>query len=139
MIDGTWIYRSFNNNTEKVNNDPQKALELLFGEGVLTFVSQESNKWSATLSFGEEWVMDLAGFIEDRGLVDGLILHGTGIGRDNTNTAGWVYEYRGFVLSQWPAGVDEISSIVGSVIRTIRHGSGAAGKVASFIAVKIGD
>lgn len=137
MISGKWIYRSFNNSTEKVNNDPQKALELLFGEGELTFVSQESNRWSATLSFGEEWVMDLAGFIEDRGLVDGLILHGTGVGRDNTNTAGWVYEYRGLVLSQWPAGVDEVPSIVGTVIRTVRHGTGAAGKVASFIANKI--
>lgn len=139
MISGKWIYRSFNNSTEKVNYDPQKAVKLIFGEGLLTFVSQESNRWSATLSFGEEWVMDLAGFIEDRGLGDGLILHGTGVGRDNTATAGWVYEYRGLVLSQWPAGVDEIPSIVGSVIRTIRHGSEAAGKVASFIAVKIAD
>lgn len=139
MLTGKWVYRSFHNNTEKINNDSQKALELLFGEGELTFASKESNKWSATLSFGEEWLMDLAGFLEDRELVDGLILHGTGIGRDNTNTAGWVYEYRGVVLSPWPAGINEVPSIVGSVIRTIRHGNGAAGKVASFIAVKIAD
>jgi hypothetical protein len=44
--------------------------------------------------------MDLAGFFEDRGLVDGLILYGIGVGRDNTNTAYWAYEYRGLVLSQ---------------------------------------
>ncbi|EEM80208.1 hypothetical protein [Bacillus thuringiensis] len=135
MISGKWTYRSFRNNTEKINSDPQKALALLFGEGDLTFISKDSNRWSATLSFGEGWVMDLAGFIEDRGLVDGLILHGIGTGRDNTSTAGWVYEYRGLILSQWPAGVDEVPSIVGSVIRR----SGTAGKVASFIAVKIGD
>ncbi|WP_031463787.1 hypothetical protein [Paenibacillus polymyxa] len=139
MISGKWIYRSFHNNTEKINNDPQKALDLLFGEGELTFTSKELNRWSATLSFGDEWVMDLAGFIEDRGLADGFILNGTGIGRDNTNTAGWVYQYRGFVLSPWPAGVNEFPSIVGSVIRTIGHDNGAAGKVASFIAVKIAD
>ncbi|PNK24696.1 hypothetical protein CBR59_24325 [Bacillus thuringiensis] len=136
MISGKWIYRSFHNKTDRVNYDPQKAVKLLFGEGELAFVSQESNRWSATLN-GEGWGMDLTGFIEDRGLVDGLILHGTGVGRDNTSTAGWVYEYRGLVLSQWPAGVDEIPSMVGSVIRTVRHGSEAAGKVASFIAVKI--
>lgn len=139
MISGKWIYRSFHNNPEKINNDPQNALNLLFGEGELTFISQEMNRWSATLSFGADYVMDLAGFIEDRGLVDGFVLHGTGVGRDNTNTAGWVYEYRGLVLSQWPAGVNEIPSIVGSVIRTVRHGNNASGKVASFIAVKIRD
>lgn len=47
---------------------------------------------SATLSFGEGVDMDLAEFIEDKGMVDGLLLHGTGVGRDNTDTAGWVYE-----------------------------------------------
>ncbi|MCY9111153.1 hypothetical protein MOE45_08615 [Bacillus atrophaeus] len=136
MVSGERIYRSFHNNTDAVNNDPQKALALIFGEGLLTFVSQDSKEWFATLSFGEGMDMDLAGFIEDKGMVDGLLLHGNGVGRDNTDTAGWVYEYRGLVLSKWSAGINEVPAIVGSVKRTVRHGDGAAGKVASFIAVK---
>ncbi|WNW22334.1 hypothetical protein RS399_11145 [Bacillus inaquosorum] len=91
--------------TDAVNNDPQKAIALKSGEGLLTFVSQDSKEWSATLSFGEGMDMDLAEFIEDKGVVDRLLLHGTGVGRDNTDNAGWVYEYRGLVLSKWPAGI----------------------------------
>ncbi|CAN2251831.1 hypothetical protein STZ1_21126 [Bacillus subtilis] len=86
--------------TDAVNNNSQKALALIFGEGLLTFVSQDSK-----LSFGEGMDMDLVEFIEDKGMVDGLLLHGTEVGRDNTDTAGWVYEYRGLVLSKWSAGI----------------------------------
>jgi hypothetical protein len=71
----------------------------------------ESNRWSTTLSFEEEWVMDLAGFIEDRGLVDSLIFHGTGIGRDNTNIrcAKSTKRWRGDVIKDL-SGVDRVYS-----------------------------
>ncbi|MCY9415248.1 hypothetical protein MOF50_00935 [Bacillus inaquosorum] len=34
--------------TDAVNNDPQKALALIFGEDLLTCVSQDLKEWSAT-------------------------------------------------------------------------------------------
>jgi hypothetical protein len=56
----------------------------------------------------------------------------------------WIYDYQGYLVPDWPNGVDQIPAIVGSVIRTIPHsGSGPgtvnpAGVVGSFYAVKAG-
>ena len=137
MLTGKWTYRSFHNDPLPVGNDPSKALGLLFGEGVLEFHKAPISQWKATLSFGSDWNMNLGGFIEQPDAAHGAFLHGTGVGRDDTNTAGWVYQYRGIVMNSWPLGTSEIPTIVGSVIRTVRHGNGAAGKVASFVAVKL--
>jgi hypothetical protein len=58
---------------------------------------------------------------------------------DGTGTAGWRYNYEGFLIPRWPDGIDQRAAIVGSVIRTVPHSGGKAkaGYVASFVAVKI--
>ena len=56
----------------------------------------------------------------------------------------WIYDYDGYLVPDWPNGVDQIPAIVGSVIRTIPHSGGQpgtvnpAGVVCSFYAVKAG-
>ena len=56
----------------------------------------------------------------------------------------WIYDYEGYLVPDWPNGVDQIAAIVGSVIRTIPHSGSQpgtvnpAGVVASFYAVKAG-
>ena len=56
----------------------------------------------------------------------------------------WIYDYEGYLVPDWPNGVDQIAAIVGSVIRTIPHSGSQpgtvnpAGVVASFYAVRAG-
>ena len=38
VLNGDWTYRSFINNPVPVNGDAQKALQLIVGEGDLSFV-----------------------------------------------------------------------------------------------------
>jgi len=55
---------------------------------------------------------------------------------DTAGTKGWIYDYLGFLVPMWPDGVSQRPAIVGTVIRTVAHGSAPAGIVASFIALK---
>jgi len=50
----------------------------------------------------------------------------------------WVYDYQGYLVPDWPDGVNQVAAIVGSVIRTVAHsgGNAPAGVVCSFYAVK---
>ena len=56
----------------------------------------------------------------------------------------WVYDYDGYLVPDWPNGVDQIPAIVGSVVRTIPHSGSQpgtvnpAGVVCSFYAVRTG-
>lgn len=59
-----------------------------------------------------------------------------GNGRPGTQTEGWRYDYHGWLTQHWPNGVDQIPTLVGSVMRVNPHGAAQAGYVASFIAVK---
>ncbi len=60
-----------------------------------------------------------------------------GRGIEGTDTAGWVYDYNAYLVPAWMEGVNQIPSIVGSVIRTEPHGQAKAGVVASFIMLKM--
>jgi hypothetical protein len=44
----------------------------------------------------------------------------------------------GFVVPEWPNGVDQRPAMVGSTVRTVPHDGAPAGSVASWIAVKQG-
>ena len=61
-----------------------------------------------------------------------------GIGRPNTGTAHWEYDYHGQLAYRWPHGVNQRPAIVGNVFRAKPHDGAPAGVVASFIAVKQG-
>jgi hypothetical protein len=56
----------------------------------------------------------------------------------------WIYDYEGYLVPDWPNGVDQVPAIVGSVIRTIPHSGSQpntvhpAGVVGSFYAVRAG-
>lgn len=47
----------------------------------------------------------------------------------------WIYSYRGYVVPNWPNGVDQRDAIVGSVVPH-SHGTAVAGYVASWYAVR---
>jgi hypothetical protein len=52
----------------------------------------------------------------------------------------WVHDYLGYLVPDWPDGVNQVVAIVGSVIRRIAHSGGeaAAGVVCSVYAVERG-
>src|SRR5215475_2234914 len=137
---GKWTYRSFVNDPQQVLDSPdedtaaKKLLGLLFAEAVFTF--QIPN--DTTLKGAIDWTgggLDLQGKISTQG--DALTVHIIGTGRPYTDTANWEYDYHAALAYQWPAGVNQVPAIVGTVLRAKPHGAGSpAGVTASFIAVK---
>jgi len=133
---GNWTYRSYLNDPTPVGDDAQKALDMIFGEGQIRFVPGDGPNFKAVLDFGGGAAMDLFGTAFEGSGVNPQALLITGTGREGTSTAKWVYQYQGYVVPGWAEGVAQGPAIVGTVVRTIPHGSGQAGVVVSFIAVK---
>ncbi len=137
MLTGKWTYRSYRNVPTLVGEDPQAALALIFGEGVFDFEADGGGHFGGALGMGNEYALTL----------DGKVLPGdppgfsiVGLGIDGTPTEGWRYDYRGVAGYAWPDGVDQVSSLLGTVVRVNAHGpSSPAGYTASFIAVRQSD
>jgi hypothetical protein len=135
---GTWTYRSFLNNPAPVDGDPTKLLALLFAEGVWTVKDAPATVFDGELSFGPGNIMDLKGVVTPAQAGRTAHAHIVGTGRAGTSTADLFYDYDGSLTEHWPNGVNQVAAITGSVIRVKPHDGGAAGLVASFIAVKAG-
>lgn len=133
MLVGKWTYRSYVNTVSLVGNDKDKALAIIFGEGIYAFDPLSGNALTGTLDMGGGYVPDLKGAVTQS---TPLFVAISGYGRAGTPTAGWEYDYNASLAYQWPNGVNQRPALVGSVIRAKPHDGGAAGVVASFIAVK---
>ena len=59
-----------------------------------------------------------------------------GIGDSSLGTAGWQYDYQGYIVPQWSFGINQADVIVGSVARAKAHGGSPAGLVASTYMVR---
>ena len=125
-IAGNWAYKSYLNTTEQP----------IFGAGIFTFVTPSSTTLRGTFDMGGGLVLDLQGTIRAAVQNCPLTLEIFGTGRDGSPTAGWEYDYHGYLAYLWPNGVDQVLALVGSVIRAKPHNGGAAGVTASFIAAK---
>jgi len=135
MLAGSWMYRSYLNNPDPVGGDPQKAADSIFGEGVFTLATPTDATVTGTFDMGGDYVLDLEGQVTPNA-DGGLTFEMAGVGRAGTPTAGWEYDYHATTAYLWPAGVDQIPSLVGTVLRARPHGSGQAGVTASFVAVR---
>lgn len=136
---GKWTYRSYLNLPNViVGNDAQKALGLIFGEGVMTFETPVGTALKGTFDMGSGYVLDLSGTILGDAATAPPVLRISGIGRQGTPTDGWDYEYVGYLAWTWPNGIAQVPAIVGTVVRAKAHSNGQAkaGFVASFIATK---
>jgi hypothetical protein len=137
MLTGKWTYRSYRNTAALVGSNPQAALALIFGEGVFDFEAGEGDQFQGELAMGPGYALTLQGEILP-GDPPGFSIVGLGI--VGTPTEGWRYDYRGVPAYEWPTGVDQVPSLVGTVERVNAHGpSSPAGFTASFIAVRQGD
>jgi hypothetical protein len=135
MLSGHWTYRSYRNLTKLVGEDPQAALALIFGEGVFELYQSDDGRVEGGLGMKTGYALRITGSVETKGYGLGFTLIGEGL--DGTATAGWRYDYRGVVGHMWPDGVDQLPSLLGTVIRVNAHNPNApAGCTASFIAVR---
>ena len=157
-LTGQWTYRSYLNDPSVLANaDPDpavqalgpiygsdnvanataalKALNLIFGEGIFTFDSPAGSTLTGNLDMGGGLVLDLKGTMQSTPSGDiSIVVIGTG--RAGTKTDGWEYDYKATTAPKWPNGVDQVPTLVGTVIRAKPHNGEPAGVVASFIAIK---
>jgi hypothetical protein len=124
---GTWAYRSYQNTQDQT----------VFGAGLFTFKTPSPDKIQGTLDMGNDLVLDLDGTVTAATGDAPLTVHIIGNGRPSTGTDGWEYDYHGFLGYIWPNGVDQIASLVGTIVRAKPHNGRPAGVTASFIAVKL--
>lgn len=125
---GTWTYRSFVSDPDL--NTPFQRLE--FGRANLVVAEPQPGKVGGTIG-GTGWSLSLDGTMA-AGNPEAIRFTGSGpIGGEN-----WVYDYLGFLVPQWPNGVDQRAAIVGTIVRTVAHSNGTApaGVVAQWIAVR---
>jgi hypothetical protein len=135
VLAGKWTYRSFINTPRPVGGDPQAALGLIFGEGVFDLEAGEGDHFGGKLELGPGYALSLEGEVLPE---DGFSIVGLGI--EGTPTAGWRYDYHGAAGYEWPDGVDQVPSLLGTVVRVNAHSAGApAGYTASFVAVRQAD
>jgi hypothetical protein len=135
-VAGKWTYRSFINTPDLVGGDASKALDLIFGEGVFTFELSPDAKLKGTFDMGGGFVLNLEGMVRPPAQGVPLTVEMVGNGRPGTPTAGWEYDYHGYLAYQWPNGVSQVPALVGTVIRAKPHDGAPAGFVASFVAVR---
>jgi hypothetical protein len=125
-VAGKWAYRSYLNTAD----------QRIFGQGIFTFTTPSTTTLKGTLDMGGGLVLDLDGSVRPPDKSSPLCVAIKGYGRAGTKTEGWEYDYDAFLGHQWPNGVDQVPSLVGTVIRAKPHDGGPAGVTASFIAVR---
>jgi len=128
---GKWSYRSFLNNPDL--NVEFNALR--FAAAPMELASSSFHQVRGKLIFDpDETEFMLLNGVCSFGNPFAVRMQGIG---GSPQTQGWIYNYQGFLVPNWPDSVDQRPAIVGSVIRTVPHGADKpAGVVASFIAVR---
>lgn len=126
---GSWAYRSLVNN-------PEISLpfnDLAFGAGLLELSEPSPGKIAGQLG-GAGWSLVLDGSASS-GTPPLLQWQGRGV----LGGEEWVYDYLGYLVPMWPHGVNQIQTIVGTIIRTEAHSGGQAqaGFTATFYAVRL--
>lgn len=157
-LPGKWTYRSYRNQADVfVGADPDpavvaldpiygkgnaeiassalKALNLVFGEGVMTFDKPSGDNIAGVLDMGSGYFLDLKGTMHSTSSGD-ISVEIFGYGRPGTPTENWEYDYKAITTSKWPNGIGQTPCLLGTVIRAKPHGTAPAGYVASFIAIK---
>jgi hypothetical protein len=139
FLTGTWIYRSFRNDPNKVKD----LNTLLVGEAEVTFEAYaEAGQVRGQMAFRSDPPdkndarLELFGSVQNG---NPFSIHILDTGVPGTEAEGWLYEQVGYYIPAWPSGIDQRPAIVGMVTRRVPHGDPKvhpAGFVGSFIAVK---
>ena len=125
---GKWIYRSLLNEPDINKN----FNDLEFGRATLVIETAMFDELHGTIG-GTDWSLVLRGSC-GYGSPMSVRFQGKGfVGGEE-----WIYDYIGWLVPVWPNSNSnqQHPAIVGSVVRTIKHGTAPAGIVASFYAVR---
>jgi len=120
---GTWLYRSFLNVQTKTGGNPP-----LWGEGQFILTENPGGKITGRLDFGNGVTMKTTGTVTG----NSFKIRNEG---NSPSTNGWIYEHAGVLAPSWSSSTSQVPALVGSVLRTVAHGSAPAGVVGSFYAV----
>lgn len=129
---GIWSYRSFLNDP----NLKTQPNDLLFGSGTIVIVEAPLEILKGTIG-GSSWSLELYGS-RCYGNPMTVRFQGKGV----VSGAEWIYDYVGYLVPQWPNGVQQKTAMVGSIVRAIPHPGSSPGTVnpagvaASWYAVK---
>lgn len=136
VLSGIWTYRSFRNAGEAV--DDFNKLKVWEAELFLHCI-EGTNRLQGHLGERPAVVKGGEPFLN----VIGEVVPGTpdrvrwrATGQPGTDFAGWIYDYEAVINPLWAEGKGQRATLVGTVARTVAHGSAPAGAVFSFIAVK---
>ncbi len=128
---GEWTYRSLLNDADlstEFNN-------LQFGKGTIVIEEAKPEVLTGTIG-GPGWSLALTGS-RSYGNPMEVRFEGKGV----VGGEEWIYAYVGYLVPQWPNGVNQVPAMVGSIVRVIKHssnggrGESPAGVVASWYAV----
>lgn len=139
-IYGVWTYRSFINRGASATH----LSELLLAEGEMVFEQADPGAVRGQLAFRghplktTDQRLTLTGSIEQG---SPATVRFRGVGVPTTSAKGWIYDYVAYLVPDWSNGVQQVTALVGSVIRSVSHTEphGAvspAGTVYSFVAVR---
>jgi hypothetical protein len=126
---GNWIYRSLYNTTD----EPKQIEDLLLWQAVLTIEDDSPSLVKGKLSSGG-YALEIRGSVRSIESTFEIKMRATGI--LGSATAGWIYDYSGYLAYRWPQGDGQRPAIVGTVTRTVPHAPNRpAGAAYSFVAV----
>jgi hypothetical protein len=157
---GSWAYRSFYDRPELdataddlLNTAGDLTLEAAGAGDTPAGLDLGGSKISGRVSFGDIY-LTVSGTAVSGTAVSGTVVSGTAepdkpptiryraTGVEGTPTAGWIYDFVGYLAPSWPRGEGQRPAIVGTAIRTVQHMGGVdwqevrpAGATMSFIAV----
>ena len=132
---GVWTYRSFANAAGKVDDfnklkvwEAELFIEAGDGNRIYGFLGERP-----AVCNGSEPYLALEGEVVPD---NPTLVRWRAKGRPASEYDGWIYDYVGIVAPDWADAPRQRSTIVGTVTRTVAHGSAPAGSVFSFVAVK---
>ena len=134
FLNGTWTYRSMLNVTN-VNADFDS---LAFAAATMVLTSKENDPLVTGQIFWQNDSVNAKGdtIMYKQGLnIKGRYFYNDtttcffleGFGADSLATTGWQYNYQGYVVPKWPEGINQASTLVGSVVRVKKHSCNAQG------------
>lgn len=130
---GKWLYRSLR--TNKVLETAFNDLE--FGRGIIEFKRIAYDQiLDSYLDMGDNYVLKIQGEVFRRnGKITQLKWRGTGV--PGSPTESWIYDYQAYIAPTWDESTDKTIRLIGSVLRTIAHGSAPAGVTGTFYMIKL--
>jgi hypothetical protein len=132
FLNGSWTYRSLLNDTAWQTDFDSLA----FAAAIMQLKTSGTDSINGLLYWQQNPTQGLAikGTYSYSGNVTCFSL--VGVGDSAMGTAGWQYNYQGYIVPKWKEGVNQTDALVGSVVRAKPHSGEPAGIVASIYMVR---